>query len=77
MKMFSCTGMFSTDTRYFSKKKSQKKKKNSVGKRLRDMARKAERWIARHPNLTSTALNLANLGINAKLAFGGYKVKHE
>lgn len=69
--------MFSTDTRYFSKKKSQKKKKNSVGKRLRDMARKAERWIARHPNLTSTALNLANLGINAKLAFGGYKVKHE
>lgn len=71
MIIYSYTGLFST------RKKSPKKKKPSLGKRLSRLMRRSERWIASHPNLVGTAMNLANLGINAKLAFGGYKIKHE
>jgi hypothetical protein len=72
MVVYSYTGLFSKRTG-----KSSKKKKNSIGKRLSRFTRRTEKWLASHPNLVGAAMGLANLGINAKLAFGGYKIKHE
>jgi len=77
MIVYSSTGLFSMKKKSPKKKSPSKKKKPSVGKRLRNLMRKSEKWIATHPNLVATAMNLANIGINAKLAFGGYKIKHE